>query len=603
MSDQVIYNSNLESANFFEPFTNKQVSYLIDSNGGSYSGNQIIFDTSSFSNSGRYQSWLESILEIPCVITLQNNNAGINEATFNHIGNAFVAGLKAGDFNLIHSISVDLGNSNVVSLCPYTNFYVNYKLLTTLSESDVKKYGYSGSFIPDTPTSYVWQTGAAAGTTIHGIGNTNNRNANDATHSNFWESVPYTANPAQIGDSGITGDLYNVGYKQRQKSSSYDSSGATNFSNYNSVANLQTSLTNYVQYNTAANGGITGYIVYYYLAQIRLKHLHDFFQQLGLCKGTYARLIVNLNQSVHTIAMTIAGGAMTRLGVQSNICANGSTPLLFSSTDVNNGANYLKAAATAVGNATYTFTLRWDVVKHPTNAAISHPLNACRIYLPLYSMRPQVEEQYLKIMPTKKIFYKDLNSYQILNIGSGAVVNQLLSNGTIGIQNIIIIPFISGTQGSGANPGVANTGNPIFYDGANYTYAPPYQSPFCAEPSVTSPVGITDLQIVIAGTNIFTNLVQYDWDMFLNELSKQNSLNGGVTDGLQSGLINQLSFFHQHKYYVVDVSRRLSDGDLKIPRSISVQFKNNSQRQCDYFVFVEYMREIEISSITGSRVL
>ena len=87
---------------------------------------------------------------------------------------------------------------------------------------------------------------------------------------------------------------------------------------------------------------------------------------------------------------------------------------------------------------------------------------------------------------------------------------------------------------SGPNPSVNGipTGLPVFQS--------TYDTAGCC---TTSPLAmITNFNVVNSGQNAIYNTERYSIEQFNNQLYGQNAVNGGMTDGLTSSLINSLGF-------------------------------------------------------------
>ena len=80
-----------------------------------------------------------------------------------------------------------------------------------------------------------------------------------------------------------------------------------------------------------------------------------------------------------------------------------------------------------------------------------------------------------------------------------------------------------------------------------------------------------------------------------------NSVNGGVTSGINSGLISQRMWQNNYQYYVFDCSRHLPEED-RVLKAIELFGNNNCIVPLDLFVFIEVQREIKIDIATGARV-
>ena len=211
------------------------------------------------------------------------------------------------------------------------------------------------------------------------------------------------------------------------------------------------------------------------------------------------------------------------------------------------------------------------------------------LYVPSYTFNPVYEQAYLS-SPVKQIKYTDIYQYQILNTAAGGagLINSLVTNGIANIKSILILPFFSaGTAGATGLP----AGMPV------------YQSPYDpAGTGCTSPLSLlTNFNVVVSGQNSIYNTQRFAFEQFNNQLYGTNSVNGGMTDGLTSGLVDRLGFDMEYGYYYVDLSRMLPVEE-SVPKSIQIIGTNASARAMDYIVFVEYGVEISIDALTGVRV-
>jgi hypothetical protein len=574
MSDMYLYESSLENQIELEPFVSRKVLYVVDMNQQSYNG-QIIIDSSSLSNSGLYASYSEAYLEVPLVIRLSATSANAQISGIRDLQSSFAVGLKNGFHQFIHSISCEYNNTSVVQLTPFTNFYVTYKLLTSMAQEDVAKYGTSLGFFPDGSLSYTYGSAVAADPTGHG--SINNKNL-----------VQFYASVADYGL--VMASSANDGYFNRQKNTS-----ALNPTSPNVAAFTNAGLAGQVGLNYFVNqpSGNVDSKVWFVLATIRLKDVCEFFDRLPLVKGAFLRLIINYNTGVHNLALTVAGGAVADFSSTSNVITGGSSPLLVASPISGNGFGSIAAAcitAAAGATATYNFQTTMSVARD-TTINVSHPtLQQTRLYVPVYQMNPVNEEQYLTLSKIKTVRYKDIYQYQIeVNTSSGVGnFNSLLTNGIPNPKSIIIIPFASAS----ANP-TSVAGN----------YIAPFSSPFASEPGTTTPlIQFTSFNVQVSGVNIFTSNELYNFENFLNELSHINAINGGQTDGLNSGLIGFEQFINNYRYYVCDISRRLPSED-RVPKSLQILGTILSTLpSVTLYCFIEFEKEIAIDLETGAKL-
>jgi hypothetical protein len=202
--------------------------------------------------------------------------------------------------------------------------------------------------------------------------------------------------------------------------------------------------------------------------------------------------------------------------------------------------------------------------------------------IPAYTFNPTFETSYLS-SPIKKIVYSDIYQYQVINqIQAGGTFNQLITNGIANIKSVLVLPFFQSGQNGGLSP---------------------IQSPF--EPAGGGPTSplclLTQFNIQISGQNAIYNTERYAYEQFMNQLQGCNSINGNLTDGLTSGLIDQKNFEMNYNYYYVNCGRMLPVEEA-VPKSVNILGTNMSARGIDLFVFVEYGVEVSVDVLTGARV-
>ena len=218
-----------------------------------------------------------------------------------------------------------------------------------------------------------------------------------------------------------------------------------------------------------------------------------------------------------------------------------------------------------------------------SNVAVSSPLGGSIILnIPAYTFNPVFETSYLS-SPVKKIVYTDIYQYQIVNqITAGQTFNNLITNGIANIKSVLVLPFYQ----SAWNGGLAPIQSPFDTAGAGTT------SPLCL---------LTQFNIQVSGQNAIYNTERYSYEQFLNQLAGCNSVNGDMTDGLTSGLIDQKQFETGYCYYYVNVGRMLPVEEA-VPKSVNVLGTNMSSKAIDLFVFIEYGVEVSVDILTGARV-
>ncbi len=393
----------------------KHVLFINDSNNGSYNGS-IQIDSTVLSNSGRWLDYTESVLEMPCVIKLTSSVDMLSPNP-----NQFITTLKSGAFQLIDSIQVDYNNKNIVQSQSFTNFHTSYRVLSSWSSDDVKKYGDLTYVLPDSEASSLRSSVASP----NGAGITNNRVFNEAIH-NFTSSASKQS--------------INEGLEKRLELTT-DKTGNGGITQ--SEAQLNQSGNAY--YNLIDNKTNEWYII----ATIRLKDLCDVFNKLPLIRGAQMRFTINYNAARVAITNTASN-----LGVPAITMISGRTcPFMISSASVNQPSLPLLKIG--------TFTIENSI-------SSAHPaLKSCRLYVPSYRLSPDIELLYLSASPVKEVDYTDIYQYTITSVSAGSQFNQLLTNAIVNPKKLIIVPMFS-KQASTAN--IEQYQNP--FDSAPFTTAP-----------------------------------------------------------------------------------------------------------------------------------
>jgi hypothetical protein len=131
--DSLVFEDSINSEFHPSDFVSKQWLYVNDNNNGNYQS-QIVLDTTALSNSGGYIGWSESFLAIPLVITLSAKDVAVLPT---NTPIDYFVGLKNGFWQILHSMTVEFNNNNVVQQVPFLNVFTTFKNLTSWSEDDL----------------------------------------------------------------------------------------------------------------------------------------------------------------------------------------------------------------------------------------------------------------------------------------------------------------------------------------------------------------------------------------------------------------------------------------------------------------------------------
>lgn len=558
-------------------FVKKDWVSILDNQNGSYNSNQSVIDTSQLSNSNKYMSYREAYLMMPMLLTV---TSPATTSTFTpETGCDYAFGLKNWFGTMIHSFTLDYNGTTIIQQTPFINMWNSFKLMTTLSWSDVDTIGSTIGFYPDDPLAWTYSTAASSQGT---------RVANNITSGSVI-GVFNAITSNTLNAYGSAGG--NVGLAKRIQYINYDEAGVPGAGTYASLLKAGAPSTLWKSYVktkldavTAAAGppvvpAEAGVLQIVINATIYLKHIHSFFQQCPLLKGVFMKMTMNLNNTSGTVAKAVNAAGVLTLGSLS-VPVGGVCPLMISSSAALSGMTSSGTVATtltfdlAVGNKSLTQTGITGVTTGDNNSI--------NLYVPAYTFNPTFERAYLS-SPVKSIKYTDVYQYQT-TAASGTPFNSLITNGIAGIKSVLILPFHTATT----------VGTPTLS---------PWQSPFDpAGAGPTSPLCLmTNFNVVVSGQNMLYNTQRYSYEQFNNQLLGVNAVNGGLTDGLTSGLINSLGFEMEYCYYYVDVSRMLPVEET-VPKSVQIIGTSQSALPLDLLVFIEYGCSVDIDILTGARV-
>lgn len=543
-------------------FQRKDWLNIMDNQNQNYSGNQIVADSSQLSNSNKYINYREAYLMIPLFLTLSKTTVGgeFTPATDNE---NFAIGLKNWFGNMIHNLSLEFQGSVIVQQTNFINIWNAFKLMTSLSWGDVLTQGASIGFYPDDPMAFV-HTAAAA---VSGIGVANNSNA-----------VSFVNTAASNNNANG-----NMGFFQRCRYINFDPTdsinGATStYSNLLSSASTSTIWKSYLSTCTDGAEAAYGAMCFSITATVYLKHLHSFFNNVPLLKGAFFKLTMNVNNTVVNFTSAGDGGNLTLNSV--SVANSGTCPIMIASST--SGANHLGA-----GDYVATLQVGKTCLNSAANATLAGATgqvgSSVFLYAPAYAFNAVFEQAYLS-NPVKLINYTDIYYYEIQNInGNGGQINNLVTNGIANLKSVLVLPVFNTTS-----------------SGTGYMA---YQSPFdpCGG-GPTSPLClINNFNVVISGQNAIYNTQKYSFEEWNNQLYGQNAVNGGMTDGITSGLIDKQGFEMEYCYHYVNVSR-CSPVEESVPKSISIIGTNQSQKAINLMVFCEYGVSVSFDVLTGARV-
>lgn len=614
--DSIVFEESVNSEISTSEFVDKQWLYVNDNNNGSYSS-QIVLDTTPLSNSGQYINWSEAFILMPLVLQIESPAATLNAVNdFDYLG-----ALKSGYWNMLHSLTCEFNNGNIIQQVPFLNVFCSFKNLTSWSQDDLTNWGSVCGFRPDSALSWAYLdvAPAAGGAPVQtgGTGLANNRNAPYVTINlivgttgapNIQSLRAYNQLTTGVLSSNDLRAFWNEGLFQRQLDLNYDptlpatSAFSSNKGALLSGANCNQIFRTFV--NKAAN--LRWYAID---AIIRLKDVADFFHKCPMLKGSTMRIYLNTNQVYYTLSLvsgqyTAATGAQASYGAMSLTSSpvvlggGGTNPTMFPSMDLGQGASLLAPFNSDAGAAnTASVSVALSIVRTQftqVTQGLSCPVTSVRLYAPAYTMNPIAEQRYLSLTPTKKVVYNDIFQFSFPSQAVNSPFNILVTNGIPNIRSVLVVPLLPR-----ASNGTAAAGGFI----ANSVTTSTLLSPFCSTPATPDPIAITNFQIQVSGRNLFINQLQYDFEDFYEQLVSSNQLNGSLTTSLASGLISKRDFQSLYRYYYGNCSRGLpSEEGVSKAIQILGTIQSPIATAVDLMVFVEFEREVTIDVRTGARI-
>jgi hypothetical protein len=556
-------------------FVRKDWLNILDNQSQNYSGNQCVIDTSQLANSNKYMNYREAYLSIPLLMTLNATTQVTDNLRPATVSCDYALALKGWAGSLIHSLTLDYNGTTIIQQTPLQSIWNVFKLQCSLSWGDIITQGATIGFFPDSALSFSYQQTAS----LNGIGICNNVNAPtiDAPVVSGALNSYLAANPA---------------IAKRQMLSNYDPAGLTGvagsqpFSSLFTATACQQAFKSFVLTKIDGVAGASkGVFQQCAMVQVKLKHLHSFFDNAPLLKGVFMRLTMNLNNTSFAFTSAGAGGIIT-LGTVTS-AYSGVNPLMLCSAGAGSGNALTFLGDSYIGSVAVGARALASGVAGATNVAQGTLAQSITLNVPAYTFNPTFESSYLA-SPVKRIEYTDIYQYQVQNISSGGYVNQLITNGIAGIVSVLIVPFLTPVATATANIGIQ---------------VPQIQSPYdTAGCGTTAPLAIfTNFNVVVAGQNMIYNTERYTYEQFINQQYGHLAVNGGLTDGLTSGLIDQLSWETSQCYWYVDCSRMLPVEE-QVPKSVNIIGNNLSALALDLIVYVEYKCGLSIDVLSGARV-
>jgi hypothetical protein len=394
----------------------------------------------------------------------------------------------------------------------------------------------------------------------------------DNSESGTWDTLVGETNNVIIGKNlntvtaftGINAIPQNGGRLRRMVENTSLCATDTSVTKYVSSANLSATQKSYCTLSAST-------ITFYIMAQIPMRYIHDLFEKMPLAKGGLYNLTITTHAPSSFVFALDANGAITSASptVPHDFC-----PFMITNPSNTAGTGFLTAAAIDTVTAKCT-------IGNPSQ-------QNCRMLVCMYEMNPIYESQYLSGNSMKRVTYNDtlyMRSTAGVSTAGGSTFSQLLTSSLSSLRRLIIIPFSD-----------ASTGGTYPLD--------PLLSPFSsAGGTLSSPYSfVSNLQVLISGNPLFPQPLNYRYQQFLQEVYGWNSINGNLTDGMRNCLISEADYNGQYGVISINLQRHSEDSDV-VPKSVQIQFRNETARAMNYHFFLVYERYFDLDCASGQLVI
>ena len=583
-----------QSIQDYSAFTDKQWSTKPDTSGGVYqSQNAMVeFDLSGIYLSDAFSDVSDFYIVLPTVL-VACCSAGAAPLACPTAGYGLCA-LKNNYQNLIHSMEVTLDGKTIHDHQSFLNVYSNFKMLSSMSPSDLKSnntsFGMASDLDSFKSTRFTNATAANTGPTgagQSGFGITNN--VAYTTSASFQQTI------AQNSGKGNDALLQRINrYADVTTNSSYN-----NLYGSSRIVSEQQLKNEFKPYFTTDNAlpGLARFMYWFDYAIINLKYIVDAVAKIGLVKTANLKLRMYVNTGAVQITVDTPNSANTAYTAMttsfSNTCPitvnliNGAASAFTNNLVTTANAGGLPDTCTRITAGLYlakvpdTFNGGGDYSIPITK--LSHPMSQCLLYNSSVKLALDVAKQYADSNRAKKIIYEKIYFSSNLAVGAGNSINKTISNSIKYPISLTIIPFVA-----------KNT-----VGGSIATYKLPFaqwESPWDTAPSTSAPLSLTGLSVTLGARKVSNDVLNYTYENFLQQVSLAETLTSSDI-GLNVGLVNQ-EYWENNRVYYFDLARS-RDIDKEAPRELTVYGTNNSSVPIDVLFFVTYLDEFTLDVVTG----
>jgi hypothetical protein len=533
------------------PFLRKNVSYVVDqqAGNGSYTSGEVIIDSQAIAASGNMIDWRNATLAVPLRTKWDLTFAAAAGSLTTPQYAKFALALK--NCSLLDSLKVEANGKTIITATQGLSQLVNFKLLTTMTAQSLAKDGPSIGFYPD----------------------------DDGLLGDGGDDIYNNANDPVISvASGDKSQAFNRGLVERQNNflplSNTNFMSADNVKQEAGVWDVGTGTI------SAATTPQTPSDIHY-VAVIRLKDLHDYFDKHSLSRGVSYRFTLKFNQAVTTVSHPSSTGWSS------------SIPSTYTSTtSVRSGscqpAIFCANQGTMLGRISWTNpTTASSVITHEIDTTTDARFSGVRLYVPSYELEPSHQEKLLATQPiVKKSFMDFMTQTTQQYAAAGSAINVQVSTSVTNPRALIVIPRWSQTA-------TGNGGQGYYSDVSVWSTAPATPDPM---------LSLTNIQVKMGSNYVLPDRMFYGWQQFLDHTSNIFSAQGNQSNVGSTGLITKKSFDTIHRYYAFDLSR-YPEAMNNLPQMVSLECTNNTQKSIELLCILLYSRDVEFNLASGSMTI
>lgn len=534
------------------PFLRKNISYVVDqqAGNGAYTSGEVIIDSQAIAASGNVIDWRNAYLAVPYYVKL--NVAASVAATWssNNGGGSGLAKFSTALKNcaLLDSLKVEANGKTILTSTQGLSQLINFKLHSTMTPASLAKDGAIIGYYPD-------DQGAVADGALD-----SHNSGNDPITQYASGDAPIQANRGLIERQANWLPSINTSFM--------------NDANYKEEAAAFDAGTGALPSNTTAAADVSDI---HFVATIRLRDLHDYFDKHSLSRGVSYRLTLKFNQAVSTVVSTSSTSPFQTTPTITNSQTSGSAQPAMLCWGGASMIGRLTASAGTVITATLT-----SAIDTTANARFS----GVRLYVPSLELEPAHQEKLISQNPIIKRSFMDFMSQTTqTHAAAGAAINVQVSTSATNPRALIVIPRWSQTA-------TGNGGQGFYSD----------VSPLSTVPGSTDALlSLTNLQVKLGSNYVLPDRMFYTFAQFQDHVSSIFALNGDQTVNT-SGLIDKKKFEVNHRYYAFDLSR-YPDAMSNLPQMVAVECKNNTQVAVELMCILLYGRDAEFNLANGSMTI